>query len=154
MPIVDVRVPARKQHYQIKIGPGILKTLGDQILGVCGNETKRIAIISNKVVFDLFGAKVVTSLRAARFTVTHWLMKDGEEHKSFRTLARAVEFFNESKLERGDAVVALGGGVVGDLAGVAAAIYLRGIALVQVSSTLLDQIGSSVGVNYSILLAV
>src|SRR2546423_1852728 len=153
MPIVDVRVPARKQHYQIKIGPGILKTLGDQILGVCGNETKRIAIISNKVVFDLFGAKIVTSLRAARFTVNHWLMKDGEQHKSFRTLERAVEFLNESKLERGDAVVALGGGVVGDLAGFAAATYLRGVSLIQVPTTLLAQIDSSIGGKSGINLA-
>jgi 3-dehydroquinate synthase len=72
-------------------------------------------------------------------------MRDGEQHKSFSSLERAVEFFSKAGLERNDVVVALGGGVVGDLAGFAASVYLRGIALVQVPTTLLAQIDSSVG---------
>jgi 3-dehydroquinate synthase len=72
-------------------------------------------------------------------------MPDGERHKSFRNLERALSFFSEQGLERSDAVVALGGGVVGDLAGFAAAIYLRGIPFIQVPTTLLAQVDSSVG---------
>jgi 3-dehydroquinate synthase len=72
-------------------------------------------------------------------------MPEGERYKSFDVLERAVNFLGESRLERNDVVVALGGGVVGDLAGFAAATYLRGISLVQVPTTLLAQIDSSVG---------
>jgi 3-dehydroquinate synthase len=72
-------------------------------------------------------------------------MPEGERHKSLRTLEGALRFFAEKGLERMDAVVALGGGVVGDLAGFAAAVYLRGIAFIQVPTTLLAQIDSSVG---------
>src|SRR5438128_6712688 len=72
-------------------------------------------------------------------------MKEGEPHKSLRSFEQLLTFLSESGLERSDAIVALGGGVVGDLAGFAAAIYLRGIAFVQVPTTLLAQIDASVG---------
>jgi 3-dehydroquinate synthase len=72
-------------------------------------------------------------------------MKDGEQHKSMRSLEQALKFFSESGLERNDAVIALGGGVVGDLAGFAAATYLRGVAFINVPTTLLAQIDASVG---------
>jgi len=72
-------------------------------------------------------------------------MGDGERHKSFRSLQRAVDFLSDAGFERNDIVVALGGGVVGDLAGFAASIYLRGVAFVQVPTTVLAQIDSSVG---------
>src|SRR2546428_12718571 len=72
-------------------------------------------------------------------------MNEGERHKSLRSLEQALKFLAEAGIERGDAVVALGGGVVGDLAGFAAATYLRGIAFVQAPTTLLAQIDASVG---------
>jgi 3-dehydroquinate synthase len=72
-------------------------------------------------------------------------MGEGERYKSFRELERAVTFLSENHLERNDLVVALGGGVVGDLAGFSAAVYLRGLSLIQVPTTLLSQIDSSVG---------
>jgi 3-dehydroquinate synthase len=72
-------------------------------------------------------------------------MKDGEQHKSMRSLEQALRFFSEAGLERNDVAIALGGGVVGDLAGFAAATYLRGIAFIQIPTTLLAQIDASVG---------
>src|SRR5437899_10392238 len=72
-------------------------------------------------------------------------MKEGERHKSLRSFEEALNFLSESSLERNDAVVALGGGVVGDLAGFAAATYLRGIDFIQVPTTLLAQVDASVG---------
>ncbi len=72
-------------------------------------------------------------------------MPEGERYKSFRILEKAVTFLSENRFERNDLVVALGGGVVGDLAGFSAAIYLRGVPLAQVPTTLLSQIDSSVG---------
>src|SRR6266478_1540258 len=145
MPQVHVRLPARKQNYEIEIGAGTLSTLGAKGRARLGSGARRVALNSNATVFDLYGQQVQRSLKAERFKVVHWLMPDGERHKSLRSLEQLLSFISEARLERSDAVIALGGGVVGDLAGFAAAIYLRGIPLVQVPTTLLAQIDSSVG---------
>ena len=145
MPAIPVRLPARSQTYQIKVGSGVLRTLGEELRASVGPEARRAVLITNTTVFELYGRRAIQSLRRAGFAVNYWLMRDGERQKSFRSLQRAVEFLSESGLQRNDAVVALGGGVVGDLAGFAAAIYLRGISFVQVPTTLLAQIDASVG---------
>jgi 3-dehydroquinate synthase len=108
-------------------------------------KARRVAVVSNARVFGLYGERAVESLRAEGFEVSHWLMGDGERFKNFRIAERALAFLSESKIERSDAVVALGGGVVGDLAGFAAALHLRGVRVVQAPTTLLAQIDSSVG---------
>src|SRR5213593_4486715 len=144
MPQVKVRIKARSQSYTIKVGSGLLRTLGAEARH-CLIDARRVALISNQRVFDLFGREVVQSLRQSGFSVSHWLMKEGERHKSLRSLQEALNLFSESNLERNDAVIALGGGVVGDLAGFAAATYLRGIDFIQVPTTLLAQIDASVG---------
>ena len=145
MPSVHVRLPERKQNYEIKIGAGTLSTLGAEARACLGSGARRVALISNSKVSDLYGRRVRQSLKAERFKVVHWLMPEGERHKSLRSLEQAISFMSEARLERSDAVIALGGGVVGDLAGFAAAVYLRGISLIQVPTTLLAQIDSSVG---------
>lgn len=142
---VKVRIKARAQAYTIKVEAGLLDSLGAEVRQCLGRNPRRAVIISNKTVFDLFGREAVNSLHRSDFSVSHWLMKDGERHKSLQSLEQALAFLSESGLERTDAVVALGGGVVGDLAGFAAATYLRGIALIQVPTTLLAQIDASVG---------
>lgn len=142
----SVRVPlARGAAYDIEIGSGALDSLGETARRSLSPVARRIALVSNRRVFDLYGARAVASLGAKDFKVSHWLMGDGERFKTLATAGRALKFLAESKLERGDAVVALGGGVVGDLAGFAAAVYLRGVAFIQVPTTLLAQIDSSVG---------
>jgi len=153
MPKLTVRVPARSQSYDIKIGSRLLERLGNEVRTAVGSGARRAALITNKTVFKLYGDRVTESLKRTGFSVNHWLMRDGEQHKSFTSLERAVEFFSKAGLERNDVVVALGGGVVGDLAGFAASVYLRGIALVQVPTTLLAQIDSSVGGKTGINLA-
>src|SRR5260221_10798024 len=145
MPSVSVRLPARKKNYEIKIGPDLLSDLGHEARTVLGPNPQRAALISNPVVFKHYGERARQSLKAGNFKTTHWLMPEGEQHKSLESLAQALEFLTESGLERGDVVVSLGGGVVGDLAGFAAATYLRGIAFVQAPTTLLAQIDASVG---------
>lgn len=145
MPLVRVRLPARHYQYEINIGPDLLSQLGPQTRARIGPGARRVAVISNQTVFDLFGKTVIKSLRGVGFSPAHWLMKDGERYKSIRSLEQALAFLSEAKLERTDAIVALGGGVVGDLAGFAAATYLRGIAFIQVPTTLLAQIDASVG---------
>lgn len=145
MPLVQVRLPQRKRNYEIKIGAGLLSKLGHLARTVLGPQSRRVALISNAAVFERYGTPALKSLRAGSFQTAHWLMPDGEQHKSLRSVGYALEFLAESGLERGDAIVALGGGVVGDLAGFAAATYLRGIAFVQAPTTLLAQIDASVG---------
>ncbi len=145
MQTVKVRLTRATADYSIKIGDGILSNLGEGIKSALETKPRRVAVISNKTVFKLYGDSVVRSLRAARFEVAPWLMKDGEAHKSLQSLEQALAFLAESTLERNDGVIALGGGVVGDLAGFAAATYLRGVAFVQVPTTLLAQIDASVG---------
>jgi len=142
---VTVCLPARSTTYEIGIAAGLLSQLGENVRGCLGSPARRVVIISNPRVFDLFGTKAVRNLRASGFEVSKWLMKDGERYKNLRSLEQALNFFIEAGLERNDAVVALGGGVVGDLAGFAAATYLRGIDFIQIPTTLLAQIDSSVG---------
>jgi 3-dehydroquinate synthase len=142
---VNVRVPARQIKYEIRIGSGLIGEIGDATRRVMGQSARRAALISNRKVFDLFGEKVLRALRSLSFDCSVWLMKDGEQHKSMRSLEQALMFFSKSGLERNDVVVALGGGVVGDLTGFAAATYLRGVAFIQVPTTLLAQIDASVG---------
>lgn len=142
---VRVRFRAHRQDYEIITGQGTLDALGEVARHALPSHARRIAVISNPTVFKLYGRRAVKSLNSSAFKVAHWLMPDGERHKSLRTLERALSFLAEQGLERTDAVVALGGGVVGDLAGFASSIYLRGIPFIQVPTTLLAQIDSSVG---------
>jgi 3-dehydroquinate synthase len=130
---------------QITVGRGIRHDLGQLLSRAFTKPPKRVGIISNKRVFNLYGRGVVRSLKTAGFKPFTWLMPEGERYKSFPILEKAVKFLSENRFERNDLVLALGGGVVGDLAGFAAAIYLRGIPVVQVPTTLLAQIDSSVG---------
>jgi 3-dehydroquinate synthase len=144
----ELRVPVRlggARGYDVLIGAGLLARLGAVARASLPKEARKAALVSNPRVFELYGARAIASLRASGFEVTHWLMGEGERFKTFRTAERALTFLSESGLERSDVVVALGGGVVGDLAGFAAALYLRGVAFVQVPTTLLAQIDSSVG---------
>jgi len=139
--------------YEIKIGTGLLSELGEQARASVGPLAKRITVISNRPVFNLFGKEVSRSLGRAGFSVNHWLMKEGERHKSLRSLEQSLNFLSKSGLERSDVVLGLGGGVVGDLAGLAAATYMRGIAFIQAPTTLLAQIDASVGGKTAVNLA-
>ncbi len=104
-----------------------------------------VAIITNDVVGPLYGAKITAALEKAGARVTQIAVKDGEEAKSWQSLNRIFDALLKARCGRDTLVVALGGGVVGDVAGFAAAVYQRGIDFVQVPTTLLAQVDSSVG---------
>lgn len=150
---VKVTLPSSDYRYAIKIGRGLLQKVGSEARRSLRGSGRRAVIISNARVFELYGRVVNDSLSANGFSVSPWLMGEGEKFKSFRTLESALALLGQAGLERRDLVVALGGGVVGDLAGFAAAVYLRGIPFVQVPTTLLAQIDSSVGGKTGINLA-
>jgi 3-dehydroquinate synthase len=145
MPKVKVKLSGNPHGYEIKIGHDFLDDCGDWAKNCLPEKAGKIAVVSNPKIFRLYGEAVKKSLENGGFEVSIWLMKDGERHKNFRSLETALRFFSENRLKRTDAVVALGGGVVGDLAGLAAALYLRGIAFLQIPTTLLAMIDSSVG---------
>jgi 3-dehydroquinate synthase len=145
---VKITTPKESSTYEIGIGSGLLTNCGawaKTCLPSLTGAAKKIAIVSNKKVFGLYGAAVEKSLRRAGYKTCVWLMSDGEKYKDLNSLQKLLAFLGKEKLTRSDAILALGGGVVGDLAGFAASIYLRGIPVLQVPTTLLAQIDSSVG---------
>jgi 3-dehydroquinate synthase len=140
-----VQVSLGERSYEITIAGGLLARAGELARAALGRQTRRLAIISNPTVYSRYGKPLERSLRRAGFgTLTH-LIGDSERAKSIRTAERAWAFLIANRFERGDAILALGGGVVGDLAGFVAATFLRGISYLQAPTTLLAQIDSSVG---------
>jgi len=129
--------------YDVAIGSDLLKNAGSMIAEVI--RPCKAAIVSDDNVFPLYGAKVEASLRAAGFETVSYVFPHGEASKCLATYGNVLNFLCNNKLTRSDIIVALGGGVVGDLAGFAAATYLRGIQFVQVPTTLLSMVDSSVG---------
>lgn len=129
--------------YTVSIGPGLLTSCGQrlrEVLGPC-----RAAVIADSTVAPLYAPAVTASLSAAGFSVCSYRFPAGEAHKNLSTLSEILEFLAREHLTRSDCVVALGGGVAGDMAGFAAAVYLRGIRCVQLPTTLLAAVDSSVG---------
>ena len=131
------------RSYPIYLGENILDQLG-VLLQQTGLRGK-VAVISNPVVAQLYLDPVHEALAQSGFEVMPILVPDGETHKNFKSLATIYDGLVKARLERSSCVLALGGGVVGDLAGFAAATYLRGVPYVQAPTTLLAQVDSSVG---------
>lgn len=129
--------------YEIKIGSGLLRRVGPEVQAL-GNVA-RVCIISDSNVYPLYGDTVESSLKASGFSVISYVFPQGEAQKNGQTLLSILEYLARSKLTRQDLILALGGGVVGDLAGFAAAVYLRGIRFVQLPTTVLAAVDSSVG---------
>jgi 3-dehydroquinate synthase len=138
-----VTVNLGESSYDIQIGSGLLPTLGQRC--VSRGLTGRAAVVTNPTVNRLYGDAVQRSLTSSGYSVTMIEMPDGEEFKNAVTLNSVYDALIEAGLDRRSFIVALGGGVVGDLAGFAAATFLRGIPFVQVPTTLLAQVDSSVG---------
>ncbi|HKV42250.1 MAG TPA: 3-dehydroquinate synthase [Blastocatellia bacterium] len=134
-----------KSSHKIEIDSGALGKAGERILSTFDGEPRTAVIVSNPTVSALYGRRLQASLRRAGFKALVVLIGDGERVKNLDTANSIFTFLVEHRIERRDVIVALGGGVVGDVAGFVAATYLRGIAFVQVPTTLLAQIDSSIG---------
>lgn len=129
--------------YDILISQGLIASSGEHIRAI--TKAKKALIISDSNVFPIYGEKVKTSLEAQGFEVFCFVFSAGEPSKNMNTVNDMLKDLCEAGLTREDIVVALGGGVTGDMAGFASAIYLRGIDFVQIPTTLLSQVDSSVG---------
>lgn len=138
----SVRVPASKE-YEVIIGSGIISTLGEKCVSLLGK--RRCIVITDSNVAPLWLDKAVDSLEKSGIDVITYTFPAGEESKSAKTLFDILEFMADNRLTRTDFAVALGGGVTGDMTGLAASLYLRGIPFVQVPTTLLAAVDSSVG---------
>ena len=138
-----LRVELGDRGYDIVIGEGVLSTLGERLRPACAGS--RIALISNHTVWGLYGAMARESLTSAGFEVAEVVIPDGEEHKGLLWMEIIYGQLLKHNLDRTCTIVALGGGVVGDMAGFAAATFMRGIRFVQVPTTLLAQVDSAVG---------
>ena len=140
--MTTVTVHASK-NYDIQIGSGLLRTLDTEIRKL-GNFTN-ICIVSDSNVFPLYGQMTENNLESAGYSVFSFVFPAGEESKTTDTYFSLLNYLAENKLTRSDLIIALGGGVVGDMAGFAAATYLRGIRYIQIPTTLLAAVDSSVG---------
>ncbi len=149
---VTVSVPARAPHaYEIPIGRGLSAGAGP----LCADVIKpcRALLLSDDTVNALYGDRVDASLSDAGFSVVRHVIPHGEASKSAANLIALLEHMAEEHLTRTDCLVALGGGVVGDLGGFASAVYLRGIRFIQIPTTLLAMVDASVGGKTAIDLA-
>lgn len=129
--------------YDIRIGPGLLTTLGEAVRGL--GKVEKVFLVSDTQVYPLYGGAAEASLKAAGYSVSSFVFPAGEESKNGETFLKLLNALAQAGLSRSDLLVALGGGVVGDLAGFAAACYLRGIRFIQIPTTLLAAVDSSVG---------
>lgn len=140
-----VPVPLGERAYAITIAEGALGRTGEIARQAFGQRVRRVALVSDRTVHRLHGSAVERALRQAGLEPLPCLIAPGERAKTLRTAERIWSFLIAERFERGEGIVALGGGVVGDLAGFVAATYQRGIPVVQLPTTLLAQIDSSVG---------
>ena len=142
--IEKLNVALGSRSYDILVGAGIIADAGSHIANVLG-EQPRVVVVTDENVAPHYLGPIMASLENANVAATAITLPAGEESKSFAMLEELTESLLELKIERTTALVALGGGVIGDLVGFAAAITLRGIPFIQIPTTLLSQVDSSVG---------
>jgi 3-dehydroquinate synthase len=138
-----IAVNLGERSYSVHVGAGLLARAGELLRQVARGD--KVAVVTNPTVERLYLPALEASLRSSGFEVASVLLPDGEEYKNLESLSAVYDQLVRRKLDRQSTLVALGGGVIGDLAGFAAATFLRGISCVQVPTTLLAQVDSSIG---------
>ncbi|MBR4881153.1 MAG: iron-containing alcohol dehydrogenase, partial [Clostridia bacterium] len=129
--------------YEVRVGKGLLKNIAREISDL--KKPGKCMIISDDIVYSLYGESVKDSLTEAGYTVYEAVFPHGEESKNMETALSLLTACFEAGLTRSDFMIALGGGIVGDVCGFVSSIYLRGIDFIQIPTTLLAAIDSSVG---------
>ncbi|KST63816.1 3-dehydroquinate synthase [Mastigocoleus testarum] len=138
-----IKVYLPQDSYEVAISSGYLDVLGEKTstLGL----GKKILLVSNPTVFGHYGERAINSLKSADFDVASCILPDGEQYKNLESLQKIYDAALENRIERSSTMVALGGGVIGDMTGFAAATWLRGIKFVQVPTTLLAMVDAAIG---------
>ena len=129
--------------YDVFVGNGLFANMANAVRSV--TKACKICIVSEELVWPLWGDCVQQPLLEAGYSCCHFLVSPGEEHKCIETCAEIWEYLAQNDFDRQDCLIALGGGVIGDLAGFAASAYQRGIDYIQIPTTLLAMVDSSVG---------
>ncbi len=131
------------KEYTVHIGSGILESIGERVRKI--KRLCRVVLISDDTVYALYGEKVKKSLIDSGYSVCEYVFPHGEDAKSLENFGKIMEFSAENSITRTDLFVALGGGVTGDLTGFVASTYLRGVDFIQIPTTVLAMVDSSVG---------
>jgi 3-dehydroquinate synthase len=140
--VINVNLP--QQSYEIAIAPASLDQLGQSMANL--QLGKKVLVVSNPTIFKHYGERAIASLKSAGFDdVISYCLPAGERYKTLNSIQKIYDVALENRLERSATMVALGGGVIGDMTGFAAATWLRGINVVQVPTTLLAMVDSAIG---------
>ena len=140
-----ILVPLGKKSYEVTIEAGIRNKINEELLKIGVKNNRKILVISNKEISDLYIEEFLKTLKGNNYQVQIFLIKAGESYKNVETLIEIYNFAFEFGLDRNSLIIALGGGIVGDITGLAAATWLRGIEYIQIPTTLLSMVDSSVG---------
>lgn len=138
----NIRLNASKS-YDILIDDGLFKQVFSLIEPFC--KGRNVAIITDDIVNKLYGEQLLKQLKQNEYSAFKYVFPNGEASKNINTLSNILEFLADCNFKRNDYIIALGGGVVGDIAGLASAIYMRGISFIQIPTTLLAMVDASVG---------
>lgn len=138
-----IRVELGRRSYEILVGSQLLVQTGEHLAAL--DKGRRALVVTNPLVWDLYGADVEQGLRAAGFSWQVAVLPEGEEHKTLASVQSLYDQALEAGLDRQSWIIAVGGGVIGDMAGFAAATFMRGINFAQIPTTLLAQVDSSIG---------
>lgn len=143
MSVLTVTLPPQEVNYELKIEHGLIHRVSSEISKVFTGS--KIAVVTDETVYEFYGKNVTKNLEAAGFEVQCIVLPPGEQTKTFDSMPAIYSALAEFGLTRSDLMIALGGGVIGDITGFAASSYLRGVSFVQIPTTLLAQVDSSVG---------
>ena len=140
-----IKVSLTSNPYEIIIGKNSLEDIGDELNRIGFKKGLKVLVVSNKEVSDHYGDRVIKSLVKSKYIPKLLILKAGEEQKNQSSIDVIHNAAYEARLERGSLMIALGGGVIGDMTGFAAATWLRGIHIVQIPTTLLAMVDASIG---------
>ena len=140
-----ILVPLGDKSYEVTLEAGILNNISEELLKIGITKNRKILVISNEEISNLYGEKFLNNLKDNKFQAKMFLIKAGESYKNLKTLSEIYDVAFEFGLDRNSIIIALGGGIVGDVSGFAAATWLRGIEYIQIPTTLLSMVDSSVG---------
>ena len=142
---LHIKVSLTNNPYEVVIGESSLKSIGNELSKIGFKEGLKILVVSNKEVSDYYGDAIIDSLIKSNYNPKLLILKAGEEQKNQSSINLIHDAAYEARLERGSLMIALGGGVIGDMTGFAAATWLRGIHVVQIPTTLLAMVDASIG---------
>ncbi len=140
-----ILVPIEKNSYEVFICSGLLFKIGDKLVELGIDNKRKILIISNNEIAKFFGNTLLDNLRKNNYSANIFIIKEGEANKNISTMLEIYDAAFECGMERGSLMMALGGGIVGDITGFASATWLRGLDYIQIPTTLLSMVDSSVG---------